>query len=1345
MALATAVRIEPALMRTVRLTVRPSLDVGAESALWYGPWAAHRGAQYMAFRRPTRMYVRQLLVAELRASVDGDPIRLAGDTIAKVHTDTSSVLALEEAVTWAALLTEAGVEPTAIQEVNRWFESALHAAVKQPHRRDGLRRWFTQAWERLPQGARETSSALDLHEILAGPTSISYAGSGVFSTGPRGVSDIVLPVRHDGSKITFGDPLWPADGILVPDTQPRILHVNHSLHDWQEATEVRVPRRGKAAAPATHVPMYVRTAAGHVYRIGAPGGSEVIDRPLPHHGSDRPLLGQPVRNLKDRDYLHFGIPPSLVELASQLPVRSTADHFRSLPPEPPSHPLPDFSQNDARLNDMLLEQHIRQASGLIAVRGHEGTGRANAAWRAMRRALPPWWVWVPSPIDRNRAILRALASDGIGSQTIVWLDDLDTDLLEPKYGESLAEALLDLLEDPGRRPVLIIATLREGTAYEGRLGPAATALLRTARILDLPMDAEVPGKTHDQDFCPRPRPPASLPEPHPQMLGREPEIQRMVASLDEQPGRVPCAAITGMAGSGTTTLAIQTADTLNLLGRFQEGILFVRLGGTRRAPWTVILNSLNHHVATRGKTTEHLRVLCTAQLMLIGSTARPVLMILDDATPTQLRDVLAVLPSGYAVLATSHQYLPVPPEHVAELGVLTEDASVQILQHHLEQANPDDPRLRKDSESARAIADACGHLPLALAAAASQLSDNPAMLPAELLQALLQEGPPRPGSFKGATVQASFDRAFLALSRPLRTYFGALSWLPGLTFSLHTADTLLSKFGDTKTILMQLRARFLILSVSLDRWRIHPLWQEYGRSASVDLLDADDYTENRDLILTYFRERTKTADSVLRSQVQEPNSTDEHSFAEALKWFDAEHENIVALAVQCFDSGVPRSGVEISMRVAQYLYQSAKFTDLLMLMEHAYAWTEEIGDNDVRTRVLNNLAVSSAAMGDFQRARGFLITAAELSYTERQREDYLQMLSSLGAVLLRSSQTSEAIEVLTDAISQHDQDKPNALFSLLCNLGAAFHRAGKIQRAIQTLERAERLASQYPIGPADKVTLHRNLAEAFADTDRTEGALRHYGEALECHRQTGNRAAQAKLHADIGELLSSVGRSVEALGHFQHAAIIHHNLGNDAAEAEAVNLKSLILFDEQAYDAALEGFINARELFQMANDEVSAVTALNDIGNVLLLLHRYDEAIPALRNASAHLEAIGDQNMEAQALHRLGLAYLKTGDVKRSQVALHRSALLYQQLLMQEAPPIAMDATGGEAMDKVEARARQENQMLDQARSLRGDLLELSHTFTASGDEGEAAKALDTALEIENALRNLNRYPTGSP
>jgi len=94
--------------------------------------------------------------------------------------------------------------------------------------------------------------------------------------------------------------------------------------------------------------------------------------------------------------------------------------------------------------------------------GGSSTGKTRACWEALRLLRdrkPGWRLWHPIDPSRPEAVLRDLSS--IGPRTVVWLNEAQfyLDVTADDLGEQVAPGLRELLRDPGRGPVLVLATL----------------------------------------------------------------------------------------------------------------------------------------------------------------------------------------------------------------------------------------------------------------------------------------------------------------------------------------------------------------------------------------------------------------------------------------------------------------------------------------------------------------------------------------------------------------------------------------------------------------------------------------------------------------------------------------------------------------------------------------------------------------------------------------------------------------------------------------------------------------------------------------------------------------------
>jgi transcriptional regulator with XRE-family HTH domain len=215
-----------------------------------------------------------------------------------------------------------------------------------------------------------------------------------------------------------------------------------------------------------------------------------------------------------------------------------------------------------------------------------------------------------------------------------------------------------------------------------------------------------------------------LPVDVPFLIGRERIADEMCAFLDDPVGHsgharpVRLVTVTGPPGAGRTALAVHVAHRLR--DRFPDGQLYVDLQGAQPEPMPLpailgrVLRSMGVTALPEG--TEERAALLRATL-----TEHRILLILDNAADEgQIRPLLATSARG-AVLVTSRRRLPaLHGGHSVTLGALDTVDSVAVLAGI---AGPD--RVAAEPQAARAIAQFCGGLPLAVHIAGVWLAARP--------------------------------------------------------------------------------------------------------------------------------------------------------------------------------------------------------------------------------------------------------------------------------------------------------------------------------------------------------------------------------------------------------------------------------------------------------------------------------------------------------------------------------------------------------------------------------------------------------------------------------------------
>ncbi|MFD3969925.1 tetratricopeptide repeat protein [Streptomyces cyaneofuscatus] len=1272
--MSTAVRIEPELLRLVRVRVEPTLTVAAESDLWYGPWAARNGGAYMALRQPLLTPLRERLVAELSRSGPEDPLLAVGGLVAQAHRSLSPVLALEERVTWAAVLADAGLRHLAEHTVDELMEPVLRAAVENPSRHEGLRRWFTGAAQRLPERARTSRSAIRLSHILevdleTGP---GRGGSGrpLPSTDRRAstADDFILAVRHDGGHITMGDPSWPATAIQVPDGPVLVLDVSDSPTRWERAERVALRKGVTVSVRAQGVPVYLRTETGVVYALGAP---HVSGREYGQAGPDTTagiLLRERVSQLADDQALRYGVHPAAGPLLLGAPPSG------ELPALPPYLPR----QVDEELSEALNRAPGRKNRRFVVLSGEPGSGRTRTLWEAMRRSLGPRWVLRPPDVIAPADLAAALREDPLASPVVLWLDDLDI-RLSGESGEKLARSVIDFLKDPATGDVLLLATA--GRSRKG-LGEAGRSLLAQAITLRLPAafsERELAAlatrrppadprlsdavRHHRQGrivqylsgldtFVADPvagitlpaRPPGPLHEtlPRPGLLtGRHAETDRLRTALDPAANRrqPPVVAVTGLPGVGKTALAVEVAQQAQDRGLFPGGVVFAHLnGGTSGEARTDVGAALNLLLRTLGIPAADIPAHEAGQVAMyrrrlvgLAREGAPLLLVLDNVESwTRLQLLLPRIP-GIATLVTarSRSSAAGATYHV-ELEVLRPDDAVAMLEAAARRDGAPPPKRAEALQLARL----CGFLPLALSLVAARLTRNPgtdlAGLVDELASARLRLGRRE----EELSVRAALDSSYRLLTEPEARALRYLAIAPGTEISAEAAVLLLGvPEEEAHRLLAALTDAHLLTSVASQRWTMHDLVALYATErASHD--EQDEQAEAIVRLATGYLQGARHATAELGEETV--RLAERRS---ALRWLTEERLNLLAMV----DNGPEEIAVELALQLVEFLTEERFFGDLLRINDRVYEVALSRSDETLLATALNNRGAALAHLRRFDEA---------VEYFERAHTAYRELgdapaearaLNNLGAALLGSGRTEDATTVLASAVEAYAAlgfGPEHA--DVLDNLGTALSRSGRATEALNAFERALAL---FPAADQPRRTARQlgNLAAALRSVGRPGDAIGALERAVDLYGSAGARHGQAQAWNNLGNALREAHRTAEAVDCLTEAVAVFGELDDRHGQAQALNNLGAALLEAGRVQEAIDFLRRSGELHGELGDKRGEAQALNNLGLGLFEVGRFEDALPCLLAARDIYQLVGDRSSEAQALNNAGNALRRLG------------------------------------------------------------------------------------------------------
>lgn len=477
--------------------------------------------------------------------------------------------------------------------------------------------------------------------------------------------------------------------------------------------------------------------------------------------------------------------------------------------------------------------------------------------------------------------------------------------------------------------------------------------------------------------------PTNLPKPASSFIGRQIEL----GQAEQLRPDARMLTVTGPGGAGKTRFAIELAR--RTAGSFPGGSWFVSLSATTDP--ALVLPAI---ASVMGIDDVGDDVVDAIARRVNGLPTSILLDNLEQLTEASAHIAqLIARATAVSVLATSRTSLFISGEHVLELGVLNEADGVALFVERARTSGG--PVVAHDPIIARLCARVDG-LPLAIeliAARARILS--PARMLMSLGNVLDIESKQRDMPLRHRTLRSTLMWSHALLNDAERDAFAALSVFAD-GWSFEAAEEVCECDIDVVQALVEhslARVRFSVDGQSR-AWML-----ELVRSFAAEQLDA---ASGEDL-----RERLTVRCIRLLGQWSEQLNTSDQDVAFA--WFDAELEDLRAVAHRLIDRDDPRAGTCVHS-LNKYLWRRGRSEEGNLLVARALA-VSSMPDED-RGLLHSDCGINAMIRNDVSSAEAHLERALALTATLDDQDLRLQLLRSSGLLYMLKGEPEAARDVL---------------------------------------------------------------------------------------------------------------------------------------------------------------------------------------------------------------------------------------------------------------------------------------------------------------------------------------------
>ncbi|MGW2838438.1 BTAD domain-containing putative transcriptional regulator [Streptomyces sp. NPDC001493] len=881
------------------------------------------------------------------------------------------------------------------------------------------------------------------------------------------------------------------------------------------------------------------------------------------------------------------------------------------------------------------------------------------------------------------------------------LDQLQRMTEERPYDEELALRLVLAHRDIGN-PAAALRTYeaaRERLASELSTRPGEALRNAGERLLNPERQPESRGNT--RSVATRALDRLHMPRFAGYFAGREHELHQLDVLLTPQPSAVGTAAttattaprgsnlavISGMAGAGKTTLALQWAQQVQAF--FPDGQFFVTLRGYEpHLPPLEPVEALAQALLALGLPAADIPFGLGERAALYRTllVTRRVLIVLDDAAgPDQVRHLLPPSVDGSAVVVTCRERMPglTAAYYAGEvlLDALDTPSALALLASLVGSA-----RVASEPEAAAGIVRASGRLPLTVRLSGAYAANHPD----ERLDQVLARVP----TGSSPDTRGAMDLSYGKLRAHQRQLFRQLGVLPGTEFGRDTVAALADgSFALLEEHIDALVRANLLSEYAPRRYRMHTMVKEYavGRAS-----DEDPWAVRRDVLLRlleWYRQSVERISSAGRIQMSEvhrgegavspagppppepdpvgtgpdgPGRPDsgggdgDGDGEDVMAWLDREKANLCAAITLASEVGLGPASWRLADTMVGYIRLHPGGDDWTAAVEAAQSAAAKLGNERANTAMLLNLADSRYRKGRYSSEQKLAREALTISRDASWQAGEALSLAVLGRSYWSVGAIGLANRYLGAALHIHESlgdlaGQANAVGRLARNAYDAGDPVSALRGFRSSLELAERAGSRFgqirlPVYIALSLRQLGQYAEAdqwcelAIRTSRDMDFLEGVAMALTC---------RAALFSDLGEHTRAVIAAREA-----HVAIPY--LSDPRIEADCLIRLGVVEAAAEHTDVAMRSFGKARLLADRVNYRQGSARAQAASAETYIRLGLYEEALAAGRRTRRVLQECDMRLVTAQLLVLEADCALASGRCAAAITRYRKASALYR-------------------------------------------------------------------------------------
>ena len=662
--------------------------------------------------------------------------------------------------------------------------------------------------------------------------------------------------------------------------------------------------------------------------------------------------------------------------------------------------------------------------------------------------------------------------------------------------------------------------------------------------------------------------PRQLPSPGHGFVNRGSELAYLGKVAVAGPDAPRVIIVTGTAGVGKTTLALRFAQSIREL--FPDGQLYTNLRGYDPGLPATAGYVLGGFLRDLGVPARAIPAELDERAALFRSVVagRRLLVVLDNAaTVGQVRPLLPGEPGCLAIVTSRSTLSGLVAREGArrlQLDLLSEDEAIMLLREVTSGY-----RVGDDATDLAELARLCARLPLALRIAAERAASRPLMHLQDMIADLRNESGlwdalSTDGEEEAEAVRTVFAWSYRSLTESAARLFRLLGLHPGSQFDVSAAAALVGMpAGQVRSDVDALAQAHLVEQCGRRRYHLHDLLRAYAVDQVNQWETENARTDARGRVLSWY---LHSADAVQRRvasldhyplEASPPDEIEPFDFSsdeDALSWFRAEAENLVAAVRQAAHAGRWADAWALAITARAIFMRENAFEDWITTARIAVEAATQLSDRSKEAEAYENLGKALFQYGTLDEAEIWHQHALQARREEADRFGEAVSVNALGLLALRRRHLDDAASYFeSGARIFADLGERTWAALLRGNLAESLCESGDFETAAGILDEVLRTIREQGDAFYEGNTLFL-LAWAHRGMGHLEQARTAIDTALRIAADQGNDMARAHWLTELARIQLARRDTGEALTSSQQAAAIQRRLGDRSREAAAIDL-----------------------------------------------------------------------------------------------------------------------------------------------------------------------------------------------